>query len=158
MKTVIITSVLFVVSFCSFGQHKNPCDKSYSIVGSMSMGGSTHGTTMNLEIGLWGRKNGIGISSGVMFYNGKGITNPKSGFTNYPLITEYYLRPTIKLDHKSQYEGFHHALTAFAGSKGNGGASYRAYYQWGPNLMFGLEPYISVKNGKGLNLITTFAF
>lgn len=158
MKTVIITSVLLIASFYSNAQHKNPCDKDYSIVGSMSMGGSTHGTTMNVELGLWGRKNGIGISGGVMFYDGKGIVNQKSGFTNYPLITEYYIRPTIKLDHKIEYEGFHHAFTIFAGTKGNGGASYRAYYQWGPSLMLGLEPYISIKNGKGLNFITTFAF
>lgn len=158
MKAVITVLSLCVFITPVFSQsHKDPCDKPFSIVGSMMLGGSATGPTESLEFGLWNKKNGLGISGGVMLYTGKDITNSKLSTVNTPLIKELYIRPTLKLDH-NEITGFHHAVTFFAGVKGNYGGSYRAYYQCGNSIMVGLEPYISKVTGRSLNFICTFAF
>lgn len=156
--------IIFLIILCMIAtdltaqERKNPCDKLYVIDASVSVGGSATGPTENIEVGLWGRKNTIGFSGGLMFYNGKTIINEKTKLSSIPLISEFYIRPTFKLDHNNIIEGFHHAITLFAGMKGNGGVSYRAYYEPGPNIMFGLEPYTSIKTGNGLNFLVTCAF
>ena len=159
MKSALIVIILLscIVTSPLFAQERNPCDKPYSIVGSMMMGGSSHGPVETLELGLWGKKNGLGLSTGVMIYSGKAIINKETKTSEIPLVTELYIRPTLKLDH-NEIIGFHHAITMFIGDKGNYGASYRVYYQCGRSIMLGLEPYVSKMNGEGLNFIVTFAF
>ena len=158
MKTTIVFFTFIISSFCLFAQEKNPCDKNYSIAGSMALGGGNKGDVMHLELGLWGRKNHLGVFAGMMFYDGATAINPKTNTSSIPLIKELYIRPILKLDHKIMVEGFHHAISMFAGSKGNAGCSYRLYYVWGGNFMIGLEPFVSIRSGNGLMVITTFAF